>query len=237
MTILNIVSGIVLAAGVTASGTASAATITFTTSHAPQAGPLTFSNGTDSVDVTASRVDANGTRTPGTALIASYGSQNGGLGICTSAADPQDTGGCDDSISLWPLDLSADSHLLDGYGFFLGTRPEMAFIDFGSKVVDLLSITFNYVNDGDRFSLLSDLAPAQGSYTLTPGDFRQTFTLGTPLRGSVFGIGANGLFDNFKVASIGYAEVPAVPLPATGLMLLGALAGAGALKRRKIKAA
>ena len=179
----NKFSGVVFAGLMMVSGAASAATIDFTTNNAPQAGPLTFSNGTDSVDVTAARVDLAGAPVTGTALIASYGSQNGGLGICTSGYNPNNTGGCDTTLRWHPLDLTADSHLVDGYGLFGSARLEMAFLDFGAEVVDLLSITFNYVNDGDTFTLLSDLFPTQTSQTIASGAFRQTFTLTSALRG------------------------------------------------------
>ncbi|WP_289042415.1 VPLPA-CTERM sorting domain-containing protein [uncultured Aliiroseovarius sp.] len=51
---------------------------------------------------------------------------------------------------------------------------------------------------------------------------------------SSFTIGADGVFDNFRIKSF---TVAPVPLPAAGFLLLGGLAGLGALSRKRKKAA
>ncbi|WP_178352814.1 hypothetical protein [Loktanella atrilutea] len=52
----------------------------------------------------------------------------------------------------------------------------------------------------------------------------------------MFGIGADRIHDDFKIKSVAFsvvAPVSPVPLRAAGLLLLGALAGATALRRCK----
>ncbi|MFN7224876.1 MAG: VPLPA-CTERM sorting domain-containing protein, partial [Paracoccaceae bacterium] len=51
-----------------------------------------------------------------------------------------------------------------------------------------------------------------------------------------FGIGASGIYDGFKIVSLTAEHVPPpspVPLPAGGLLLLSALGGVAAIKRRQ----
>ena len=51
---------------------------------------------------------------------------------------------------------------------------------------------------------------------------------------SSFTVGVDGIFDNFRIKSF---TVAPVPLPAAGFLLLGGLAGLGALSRKRKKAA
>ena len=214
-----------------ATGSAGAATIDFAQNNAPQAGALSFTNGSETVSVVASRVNGSN----GNALIASYAGANGGLGVCTSNYDVRSPGRCNDAYEAWGF---GDNYLIDGSAGFLGSQ-EAIYLDFGPNIIDLNTITFSFVGDGDTFDVISDMVPIQSSYTIAAGASQRTFTFGTPLRGSYFGIGALGVNDNFSIRSLGYdivrqiPNVPTVPLPATGLLLLGALMGAGLLRRRR----
>lgn len=205
---------------------AGAATISFAQDNAPQTGALSFTNGSESVSVVASQVP-----TGGTALIASYAGTNGGLGVCTSYISVLGEGGCGTVFG------GGDSYLLDG-GPRNNSAKEAVYLDFGLATIDLTSITFNSVSDGDTFDIISDQV-AQAAYTIAAGASQQVFTFTTPIRGSFFGIGALGRNDNFTILSMGYnivnpgPVVPTVPLPATGLLLIGALVGIGALRRRR----
>jgi hypothetical protein len=207
---------------------AGAATISFAQDNAPQTGALSFTNGSESVSVVGSLVPS----TAGTALIASYA--DAGLGVCSSGYRARSPGGCDDrSINAG----FGDNFMIDGFTGIFGA-PDAIYLDFGLDTIDLTSITFNYVNDGDTFDIISDYVP-QTAYTIAAGASQQVFTFTTPIRGSFFGIGALGTNDNFTVLSMGYnivnpgPVVPTVPLPATGLLLIGALVGIGALRRRR----
>ena len=205
---------------------AGAATISFAQNNAPQTGALSFTNGSETVSVVGSRVP-----TGGTALIASYAGTNGGLGVCTSAFNILGQGGCGTVFGV------GDSFMIDG-GPGNNSAKEAVYLDFGLDTIDLTSITFNYVNDGDTFDIVSDQV-AQAAYTISAGASQQTFTFTTPITGSFFGIGALGRNDSFSILSMGYnivnpgPVVPTVPLPATGLLLIGALVGVGALRRRR----
>ena len=206
---------------------AEAATISFAVDNPLQNGALSFTNGSETVSVVGSRVPSS----TATALIGSYAGTNGGLGVCTSGTFALAPGGC----SLFQG--GGDSYLIDG-GPNNNSPREAVYLDFGLDTIDLTSITFNSVNDGDTFDIISDQV-AQAAYTISAGASQQTFTFTTPITGSFFGIGALGRNDSFSILSMGYnivnpgPVVPTVPLPATGLLLIGALVGVGALRRRR----
>ncbi|MFZ3582788.1 VPLPA-CTERM sorting domain-containing protein, partial [Loktanella sp. DJP18] len=217
--------------GLAVANAAAAATINFNTSYnAPQAGPLSFTNGSETVNVSGSRVDGSGNAFAGTALIASYTSSNGGLGICTSGLDTHGVGDCD-SWGWW--EHTYDDHLIDGKKAG-GGAFEMAFFDFGTMMVALTGITFSYADGNDDFDLKLSDGTFVSNLGLTNNGSNRTYSFATPYKGSIFGIGANHSSDGFKIRSISYDVVPpAVPVPAAGFLLIGALAGFGALRRRK----
>jgi hypothetical protein len=206
---------------------AGAATISFAQNNAPQTGALSFTNGSETVSVVGSEVS-----TGSTALIASYA--DAGLGVCSSSYRARSPGGCNDRALVVGL---GDSFMIDGYTGIFGAT-EAIYLDLGLDTIDLTSVTFNYVNDGDTFYIGSNEV-AWDAYTIAAGASQQTFTFTTPIRGSLFGIAAIGSNDSFTVLSMGYNIVnpgpvlPTVPLPATGLLLIGALVGVGALRRRR----
>ena len=206
---------------------AGAATISFAVDNPLQNGALSFTNGSETVSVVGSRVPSS----TATALIGSYAGTNGGLGVCTSSVNILGDGGCGIAPGV------GDSYLIDG-GPNNNSPREAVYLNFGLDTIDLTSITFNFVNDGDTFDIISDQV-AQAAYTISAGASQQTFTFTTPITGSFFGIGALGRNDSFSILSMGYnivnpgPVVPTVPLPATGLLLIGALVGVGALRRRR----
>jgi hypothetical protein len=123
-----------------------------------------------------------------------------------------------------------ESHYVDGSG----ANEFLAFVF--DKVVTLASVTFgDYSVDGSsgekKFDLWSSITgdvidiSYNGSGSYDPADY---------LIGSVLKLGAFYSGSGFKVKAITVTyETGEVPLPAAGLMLIGALGGMSALRRRK----
>jgi hypothetical protein len=175
------------------------------------------------LNVTASDyANTNGTPTGGAFNLGQY---TGGIGICSGTATTSGDG------------CSSDSHYVDGYN-----GDEMAFFNFGAgNDVSLTSIGFyvpSFATDPEfDFALyLGADAPlwvSQVDVVSNSGGFK-TYNLSTPRTGSLFGIGASGTDDYFKVSSITFDyDVSAVPVPAAGFLLFGALGGLAAMRRRR----
>lgn len=155
-----------------------------------------------------------------TAWAGSSGIFNDGLATLTQNGNGLGLNGRPD-LNPWQLD-----------GFPIGSSE---FITFNFDwAVNLLGIGFLNVDKDDQFD-----------YAINGGDFVNSVTIGKgkaffdlPLEnvrtlvirasGSLLGDGAGN--DNFSIARI---SVSAVPLPAGGVLLLGALAAVAALRRRK----
>ena len=139
---------------------------------------------------------------------------------------------------------SEDAHFVDGHG----KNDVLSF--FFSQKVRILSVTFAYNRRNDNFAFFFDKSNGKdGSLTNDlvwkskdiPGDsFYGTYsflTLNAPSYiGRLFGIGAFGDGDQFKVASITVQQVSSVPLPAALPLLLASLGGLGWFGRRKFSA-
>lgn len=117
-------------------------------------------------------------------------------------------------------------------GFPVGSSEFITFTF--ARAVNLLTVFFRNVDRNDQFD-----------YSINGGDFVNSVTIGTDTNsfdfnregvetlvirasGTLFTDGAGN--DDFSIRKI---EVTAVPLPAGGLLLLGALGGLAALRRRK----
>jgi hypothetical protein len=133
---------------------------------------------------------------------------------------------------------TGDAHFVDGNG-----RNDVLSFAF-SQNVRLLSVGFSYVDHNDDFAfffdkgkdgvLQNDLVwktkdiPGNGFY----GTF--SFAYLTNNIGKLFGIGAYGSNDDFKVASItvDFVKPSTVPLPGALPLFVAGLAGLGWMRRR-----
>lgn len=194
------------------------------------------------LSVTATGHYLNGDGSIGAAAL--IGQYSNGLGVTTGGTSSSSSGhhsggshhhshysGCGHYSSS-----TDDSHQVDSFG-----DDEVVQFAFDSAV-SISTIYFNYVGIYDDFSFsvistggsvmsfngnLDILGAGYGSYT---------FTGPLPVA-SIFGIGAAGYGDAFKIAALDVLwedEVtPAVPLPASALLMLGAFGTFGAMRRRR----
>ncbi|WP_147114363.1 VPLPA-CTERM sorting domain-containing protein [Tateyamaria sp. syn59] len=132
--------------------------------------------------------------------------------------------------------LCIDNTKIDGSG-----PDEFALMDFGNLIVEITSVTFSYWDSTDTFAfgVYEDTSlPAQAliyEEDLGEGDenpYTFNFAPGT-IVGSIIGFGADSWRDSFRLNSITFDIVGAVPLPAGGLLLLTGLGGLAVMRRRK----
>lgn len=154
----------------------------------------------------------------------SWAQQGGGLGVTTGGND---------------------SHQVDSYG-----KDEVIKLSF-NKSVTLERVYFSLVDWDDDFSFSMVDGEDQGAFYQNVDiaghgygyyDFNQDWT------GTMFGVGAAdstchawGIayscdnWDNFKLTGVkvSYEEIAPVPLPAAGLLLITAIGGLSAMRRRR----
>ena len=104
------------------------------------------------------------------------------------------------------------------------------------SAVQLVSITFGKVDGNDDFDFYFD----DGSGLTEQKDDIDipnsgNFAFADLWLGSLFGIGADGKYDNFTIKKIEVAAVTAIPLPAALPLFGAALLGIGFLVRRRRK--
>ncbi len=216
------------AAGLFAASTASAATITFETDESgyisvgsvsgvqtggvPQgpfsAGGTTFTVDADTFDWNGGNVTLNDERN----IEITQNSE--GIGI-------------DNNNGLF----GADSSEIDGSG-----SNDILIFSF-HQPIRLFHVVFENVTNNDDFVFYRPDASPRGIYRdivnpspLPGAESDEGYYNFGGLVTSVFGLGALGSNDNFRVSRI---EFSVVPLPASALLLLGGLGGLAALRRRK----
>lgn len=94
-----------------------------------------------------------------------------------------------------------------------------------SQVVDFRKMIFAAVDGDDDFDLFIDGALVSEENNIAAANPFGPFGMGTS-----FSVGADALFDDFRIASI---DVAAVPLPASAFLLMAGIGGLGAMRRRK----
>lgn len=213
----------VIAAACFAASSVSAAHISFNEVNGWTGGPLSFSNGSESVNVSGATVGADNA-VNGSAAVRSI--TGGGLGVCSGG------------LSLGKC--LGDDAAIDGAGL-----KEVLVLDFGPLYVKLTSLLLTYLDDADEFAVFaydngigsaptsSDAGNAlpNGTWWAWTSDFDVP-------AGSVFGIAAIGDTDGFSLKNVGFdvlekPEIAAAPIPAAGLMLVAGLGGLAALRRRR----
>lgn len=213
---------------------ASAATFDFTSEPNGGVEVLTKSDGGVTVDVTAGAyvadgalffdTDVDGVSVPnGVPIIG--GTQLGDLVVATHAG----SGGF----------FSTDA----GIGVGLASIPTLGpdingLIDLLTftfdQVVDFASVTFGNVDSGDDVDVFVDgvlVAPADADIP-NNGIFDLSGLTGTSISFGADQLGFGRFGDNFNVRAM-TVEPSAVPLPAGGVLILSALGGFAALRRRK----
>jgi hypothetical protein len=129
-----------------------------------------------------------------------------------------------------------DNHLIDGRG-----PDEFALIDFGDLTVEVTSVVFSYWDRRDTFAFGtydSTALPATAliyEENLDDGNsnpYTHYFGSGEVI-GSIIGFGADSWRDDFKLQSISFNVLSAVPVPAGAVLLLTGLCGLGFMRRRR----
>jgi hypothetical protein len=190
------------------SSAASALTLDFGTATKALTSSLSWSIGGYTVTATAITTDEMGNKT-GDSKVAQWGLQGanqGGLGVTNALGD---------------------AHTIDGSGAL--NANDMLIITF-SKPVKLNGASFANVDSDDDGSIWAD-GSMLGTFALIghPGLIPLN-TIGT-----VFGFGATGQNDDYKLRSLDFSAlgISPVPLPPAAALLATGLIGIGSLARRK----
>jgi hypothetical protein len=156
---------------------------------------------------------------------------NAGLGVCSGYEQPSCVTG---------------DHQLDSFGV-----DEFVYLAF-DKAVSLSQIAFNYLNNNDTFDLAVDGTQVIDNGALADNVFSSFVNFDPAYNGSIFAIAAGvstktvcqwssygkkcwteDVNSAFKIKSV---TVSNVPLPATGLLLVGGLGLLAAARRRRAAA-
>lgn len=161
-----------------------------------------------------------------------------GLTVSATAATYNGPGPVGSAVTFNPttIDLNSwgliskrgynDEHVVDGRG-----KDEVILLDFGPERVTLTGARFRYTN-GYNFSSNAKFDFFADGIFIGRSKYANAANIFDGVVGSIFGIGASKNSTGFKLAAVS-AELAPVPLPASGLMLIAALAGAGAVMRRR----
>ena len=148
-----------------------------------------------------------------------------------------DTVGAQGSIDPWRAGSGADYLTQTAGGLGVWGRGDSSsqldgFVDEAitfnfDYAVRLVSVTFSYFGRGDDADIYVNGTKVANESSSNPYYFGNVIA-------SSFTIGADGISDSFRIKEF---KVAPVPLPAAGFLLLGGLAGLGALSRKRKKTA
>lgn len=208
---------------------ANAAVINFNVDRSWANGTNTYAStdGSVSVNVDGVRVNHSGTiLDTENFYTASWSGRNGGVGVydCSRAGRRS---------------CAPDNPMIDGQG-----PDEFAVLDFGDLTVEVASVTFSYWDRRDTFAfgIYEDTTlPATAQIyqqDIDEGDsnpYTHMFSTGQVV-GSIIGFGVDSWHDDFRLQSISFNVVSAVPLPAGLALMLTGLGGLGLMRRRRRRA-
>ena len=169
-------------------------------------------------------------------LASSYSYEQDGIGLSVTAGSFVGDTITEDAYvgqygnGLGVTNYYGDEHFVDG-----SYENDILLFEF-DREVQLEAIAFTYNDGNDDFNFFWEVGSSLtelGEYAIPGYDwFSVIYAYG--ISGTTFGIGADHYSDEFKVYGIRVSDISQVPLPLSGLLLLGALGAVGLRRRQRV---